>query len=89
MWDRWGAVELGDTRTHTLHFLMSLENMGPPDFSVTADHVLHAVFKRADGQRTYLAYNTGSAPRTVTFSDGQVLQVAPRSLTQAQRQVQP
>lgn len=89
MWDRWGAVELGDTRTHTLHFLLSLETMGPPDFSVTADHVLHSVFKRADGQRTYLAYNTSNTPRTVKFSDGQVLEVPPRSLAQAQRQVRP
>ncbi len=89
MWDRWGAVELGDTRTHALHFLMSLDNMGPPDFSVTADHVLHSVFKRADGQRTYLAYNTANTPRTVTFSDGHVLQVPPRSLAQGQRPVTP
>jgi endoglucanase Acf2 len=86
-WNRWGAVELGDTRSHALHFLLSLENMGPPDFSVTADHVLHAVFRRADGQRTYLAYNTANTPRTVTFSDGQLLQVPARSLAQAQRQL--
>jgi hypothetical protein len=89
MWDRWGAVELGDTRTHTLHFLLSLETMGPPDFSVTADHVLHSVFKRADGQRTYLAYNAGNTPLRVTFSDGHVLQVFPRSLAQGQRQIIP
>jgi hypothetical protein len=63
--------------------------MGPPDFSVTADHVLHSVFKRADGQRTYLAYNTSNAPRTVTFSDGQAMEVAPRSLAKAQRQTKP
>jgi hypothetical protein len=56
---------------------------------VTADHVLHSVFKRADGQRTYLAYNTANTPRTVKFSDGQVLEVPPRSLAQAQRQVRP
>ena len=89
MWDRWGAVELGDTRTHTLHFLLSLEKMGPPDFSVTADHVLHSVFKRADGQRTYLAYNAGKTPLRVTFSDGQVLEVAARSLAQATRRIAP
>jgi endoglucanase Acf2 len=89
MWNRWGAVELGDTRTHTLHFLLSLEKMGPPDFSVTADHVLHSVFKRADGQRTYLAYNAGKTPRTVKFSDGQVLEVPVGSLVQATRLIRP
>lgn len=89
MWDRWGAVELGDTRTHTLHFLMSLDNMGPPDFSVTADHVLHAVFKRKDGQRTYLAFNAGITPRSVKFSDGLVLEVPAGRLTASTRQINP
>jgi endoglucanase Acf2 len=89
MWDRWGAVELGDTRSHTLHFIMSLEEMGPPDFSVSADHVLYSVFKRADGKRTYLAYNTANTSRTVTFSDGQVLQVPPHKLAQTSRKIAP
>jgi endoglucanase Acf2 len=89
MWDRWGAVELGDTRTHALHFMLSLEKMGAPDFSVSANHALYSVFKGADGLRTYLAYNTGSQAKTVTFSDGQVLQVPPRSLAQASKKVSP
>ena len=54
--------------------------MGVPDFTVTADHVLAAVFRRSDGTRTYLAYNAGTQPRSVRFSDGQVLEVGARSL---------
>ena len=88
-WKRWGSFELGDTRSHALHWLYSLNNMGVPDFSVTADHVLHSVFKRVDGQRTYLAYNTANTSRTVNFSDGQVLQVPARSLAQSKRRVFP
>jgi endoglucanase Acf2 len=76
-WDRWGSVNTGDSRTHTLHFMMSLEAMGTPDFGVTADTTLYSVFKRADGQRTYLAFNAGTAPITVKFSDGKTLAVAP------------
>jgi len=83
-WDRWGSFELGDTRSHTLHWLMSLQKMGQPDFGVTADTTLYSVFKRADGRRTYLAYNTGKSPLVVHFSDGKTLQVAPGSLGQAQ-----
>lgn len=79
-WDRWGAVELGDTRTATLHWLMSLQAMGTPDFAVTADTSLYSVFKKADGSRTYLAFNAGKAPITVRFSDGKSLQVAPGTL---------
>lgn len=89
MWDRWGSVELGDTRTHALHFLLKLEEMGTPDRSVTADTVLYAVFKRTDGQKTYLAYNTRPVAKTVHFSDGQVLQVQPRSLAHHRSNAKP
>mgnify|MGYP001809880284 FL=1 len=82
-WNRWGAVELGDSRTHTLHFLLSLARMGAPDTSVTADTTLYQVFRRPDGQRTYLAYNAGKAPITVRFSDGRELAVAPGQLARA------
>ncbi len=79
-WDRYGSVELGDTRSHTLHWMLSLQAMGTPDFSVSADTPLHAVFRRTDGQKTYLAFNASTAPMTVRFSDGKVLQVAPGAL---------
>jgi endoglucanase Acf2 len=79
-WDRWGSFELGDTRTHALHWLLSLNEMGTPDFSVTADTTLYSVFKRADGRKTYLAYNAGNSPISVKFSDGKSLSVAPGTL---------
>ncbi|MBL8352972.1 MAG: hypothetical protein JNL87_21965 [Burkholderiaceae bacterium] len=82
-WDRWGSVELGDTRSHTLHWMLSLQAMGTPDFSVSADTPLHAVFRRPDGQKTYLAYNASAAPLAVRFSDGKVLTVAPGSLARS------
>jgi hypothetical protein len=83
-WDRWGSVEGGDTRTHTLHWMHSLQQMGTPDFSVTADTALYSVFKRPDGGKTYLAYNAGKAPLNVKFSDGKTLSVAPGTLGRAQ-----
>lgn len=79
-WNRWGAVELGETRSHTLHWLLSLDEMGPPDFAVSADTPLYSVFKRADGRRTYLAFNAGKAPIEVHFSDGKTLGVVPHAL---------
>lgn len=82
-WDRWGAVELGDSRTHTLHFLLSLAALGAPDTSVTADTTLYQVFKRPDGQRSHLAFNAGKQPITVRFSDGRQLTVAPGTLARA------
>jgi hypothetical protein len=79
-WDRWGAVELGDSRTHTLHFLMSLADLGAPDTTITADTTLYQVFKRPDGKRSYLAFNAGKTPLTVRFSDGRQLEVPPGRL---------
>ena len=80
LWNRKGTVETGDTRTRTLYWLSSLKEMGQPDFSVTADTPLYAVFKDQGGARTYLAYNARNEPIRVTFSSGKVVDVAPRSL---------
>jgi endoglucanase Acf2 len=82
MWNRWGSVEQGETRSATLHWILSLRELGRPDFSITADHPLHTVLARADGRRTYLAYNAGAQPLMVRFSDGVVLEVPPGQLVQ-------
>lgn len=85
LWKRNGSVEVGETRTRTQHWLARLGELGTPDWTVTADTTLYAVFRRGDGTRTYLAWNTGDAARRVTFSDGTVLEVAPRALAQARQ----
>lgn len=83
-WERWGTVETGSSRSYTLSFMLGLEAMGLPDFGVTADTPLHAVFKRADGRRTYLAFNARQTPLEVRFSDGQRLTVPPGQLGRVQ-----
>ena len=82
-WNRWGSFELGETRTHALHWMLSLQEMGTPDTSVTANTTLYGVFKRSDGRKTYLAYNAGKAPLQVRFSDGASLTVAPGALARS------
>ncbi|KPF61535.1 hypothetical protein D621_00830 [beta proteobacterium AAP51] len=79
-WERWGSVELGSSRSYTLNFMLGLEAKGLPDFTVTANTPLHAVFKRADGSRTYLAFNARKTPLEVRFSDGKRMTVAPGTL---------
>lgn len=83
-WNPRGSVEDGDTASHTLHWMLSLQEMGTPDFSVGADTPLYQVFRRPDGRRTYLAYNASKSPLAVRFSDGKVLTVAPGTLGRAQ-----
>ena len=82
-WDRWGSAELGESKTHTLHWLLSLAEMGPPDFTVTADTTLYSVFRLPDGRKTYLAFNASRAPIEVRFSDGKLLSVPAGALAQA------
>jgi hypothetical protein len=80
MWNRKGSVEAGHTRSHTAYWLASLKEMGTPDFTVTADTPLYAVFKDEKGVRTYLAYNARDAAIKVKFSTGTTLDVPPKSL---------
>ena len=79
-----GAVQDGDTAANTLHWMLSLQEMGVPDFSVSADTTLYSVFQRPDGRRTYLAFNASKSAITVKFSDGKTLQVAAGTLGRAQ-----
>ncbi len=83
-WDEYGSFELGDTRSHALHWLSFLREVGPPDLSVTADTPHYAVFRQADGTRTYLVFNPSATPTSVTFSDGTVVEALPNQLSQAQ-----
>ena len=83
-WDRYGSVELGETRAHALHWMLSLNEMGLPEFGVTADTPLYSVFRRPAGRKTYLAFNATKAPITVRFSDGKLLNAPPGVLAQAQ-----
>jgi endoglucanase Acf2 len=83
-WDRYGSVEAGETRTHTLHWMLSLQEMGLPDFTTTANTPLYSVFRQPDGRKTYLAYNAGKSPINVSFSDGKALTVPPGALGRGQ-----
>ena len=70
----------GESRAHTMHWLYNLKAIGQVATDVTADVPTYAAFRDADGERTYVAYNAGATARTVTFSDGFTLEVAPRTL---------
>ena len=65
----------GNSRAHTLHWIHNMKQLGQVDFSVSADIATYAVFRNADDQRTYVAFNAGENPRTVTFSDGYTMVV--------------
>jgi endoglucanase Acf2 len=80
-WKRNGSVEYGETRAHTLYWLLSLRALGTPDLTVTANTPLYGVFRHGE-TRTYVAYNATDSICDVLFSDGKRLSVAPHRLAQ-------
>ena len=73
------SLKFGISDAQTYHWLHTLQALGTVDVSVTANHPLAIVFNKA-GNRTYVAQNYGSNSLDVTFSDGYVLTVPPKTL---------
>ncbi len=78
-WNENGAVEDGESRAHTYHWIRNLMELGTPDFTVSADTPLYSVFKKGN-RKTYAAYNATNSTKRVIFSDGMILDVLPKSM---------
>ena len=76
-----GSMELGDTRSRTLAWALTMKHYGTPDLSISADTLMYGVFRTEDGHATYCAYNAASKEREVRFSDGMVVVALPNTLT--------
>jgi hypothetical protein len=74
--DPYFTPEFGNSRAMTYHLISNLEALGHVDTSVSADTPTYAVFKKGQ-RRTHIAYNPGSKPLNVSFSDGANLNVPP------------
>ena len=79
--------DFGESRAHTAHWLYTLDVVGTPDATVSADTALYAVFRDGD-TRTYVAHNLGDERETVTFSDGAELTVSPGETATTTRTVE-
>ena len=74
-------LEGGNTHAFMAHWLGTLNSVGLVDPDVAADHPLAVVFNQG-GKRTYVAYNMGDAPVSVSFTDGTKLTALPHRLSQ-------
>ncbi|NDV62969.1 carbohydrate-binding protein [Puniceicoccales bacterium CK1056] len=72
-------LKFGVSDAQTYYWLHSMNALGQIDSSVTADDPLAVVFNK-EGTKTYVAHNYSTSPKTVQFSDGASLLVAPSSL---------
>jgi endoglucanase Acf2 len=76
-----GAQELGETTAHTYQWIHTFNAVGQVDPTITADISTYAVFRHpVTGNLTCTAYNATGTPRWVTFSNGALLYLAPRTL---------
>jgi endoglucanase Acf2 len=76
--------EEGNALANTYQWIGAMKTFGPVDRTVTADHVLAAVFRKGD-ERTYVAYVDG--PEVVKFSDGYELRAKGKGWATAKRDV--
>ncbi|MEU8652292.1 glycosyl hydrolase [Streptomyces sp. NPDC048737] len=70
--------EEGETKAHTYHWVATMNAIGAPDMTVTANTPSAVVFDK-NGTKTYAAHNYGTEACSVKFSDGGVLNVPARS----------
>ncbi|HEY2515176.1 MAG TPA: glycosyl hydrolase [Polyangiaceae bacterium] len=78
--------EFGSSWAAAFSWIHGLHALGTVDAGVLADTPSYAVF-RSGNARSYAAYNAGTSPLHVTFTDGATLDVAPGSLGRASRPV--
>jgi len=76
--------DFAESRAHTAHWIYTLDAVGVPDATVSADTPFYNVFR--DGStRTYVAYNAGDERSEVSFSDGTELTVEPEGMNTTTR----
>ncbi|MGY1453665.1 glycosyl hydrolase [Streptomyces sp. SS8] len=80
-WNQWNGgyvPEAGETKAHTYHWVATMNSIGAPDMTVTANTATAVAFEK-NGTRTYAAHNHGEQECSVLFSDGGVLNVPAKS----------
>ncbi|MEX0331569.1 MAG: glycosyl hydrolase [Puniceicoccaceae bacterium] len=72
-------LKFGVSDAQTYYWLHAMNGLGQVDAGVIADDPLAVVFNR-NGEKTYVAHNYSTTPKTVSFSDGTLLDVPANSL---------
>jgi endoglucanase Acf2 len=80
-WNRTAYVFDGESRAHEYCWLKGLIRLGRVQPSITANTVFYSVFQApASGVRTHVSLNLSPNPIAVKFSDGTILNIAPRTM---------
>ncbi|MDB4425677.1 glycosyl hydrolase, partial [Akkermansiaceae bacterium] len=70
------SLEGGNTHAFMSHWVHTLDRLGGNDRSVTSSHPWVNVYVKK-GKKTYAAYQFGSTPKDIKFSDGFVMRAKP------------
>ncbi|MGB0644327.1 MAG: glycosyl hydrolase, partial [Akkermansiaceae bacterium] len=70
------SLEGGNTHAFMSHWVHTLDRLGENDRSVTSSHPWVNVYVK-NGKKTYAAYQFGSTPKDIKFSDGFVMIAKP------------
>lgn len=79
-WSETPDPEFGETKAHTYDFIQTMNTVGTPDLTTTANTPLYGVFKKG-ASKTYVAYNVSKNPIIVSFSDGVQISVPANQMT--------
>ena len=77
------TAEAGESKAHTYHWIHTFAALGAVATGtgeLTADHPAAVAFTK-NGTTTYVVYHDGNEAKTVTFSDGTVVNAAPGGFT--------
>ncbi len=75
--------EAGESKAHTYHWLHTFKVLGEYAMGtgeLSADYPAAVAFNK-DGQMTYVVYNFGNDVRSVSYSDGTIVEASPNSFT--------
>lgn len=73
------SLKFGVSDAQTYHWIHTMNMLGEVDITVTADYPVAAAFNK-NGMITYVAHNYTNTSKTVTFSNGYMLNVPARKM---------
>ena len=74
------GAEAGESKAHTYHWLHTFKALGHLNGELTANDPAALAFDK-DGVRTYVVYNFTGQSKTVTYSDGKIVNAAANDFT--------
>ena len=83
-WETYGntlALDSGNTRANTIHWIQNLKTLGPVQKDITCNHPISSTFKSKNGTTYHVVYLNSKKSKEVKFSNGVSFQALPGKFT--------